>query len=150
MPMSPLRPCSYPGCTRLVQSGRCAEHQVKRDAETHRLYGRRWQARAKAYIASHPWCEDCLERGEYVPAVDVHHMTAHRGDPLTFVTSDLMALCKACHTVRTNIENNRVQVHGEGGSKSFNLGDVERVGLGCEKNSPIDATVGQNDADAAS
>lgn len=118
MPSRLLRPCSYPGCGTLTRADRCIAHPreatastYQRDAATHRLYGRQWQRRRLAQLSAHPWCEDHLERGEYISAVDVHHEERHRGDPIVFARSRLLSLCKACHTIRTNKEK------GEGSQK---------------------------------
>jgi 5-methylcytosine-specific restriction protein A len=47
-----------------------------------------------------PCCEDCLPR--ITPAVDVHHIRKIADAPeLRLVMSNLMSLCKPCHSVRT-------------------------------------------------
>ena len=104
-----LRPCLHPGCPELVRSGRCVRHQTEeqarqgsmRDPTVQRLYDRRWQARRKRQLARQPWCEDCLEIGLYISAIDVHHEVRHRGDPMVFLKSPLRSLCHACHSKRT-------------------------------------------------
>lgn len=105
MPRAALRPCSYPGCAVLVRSGRCDDHQSEgeyvRDKARQRLYDRRWQRRRAAFLAEHPWCEECLRVGKYVAAVDVHHLVAHRGDVHVFLSSPLEALCRGCHGRKT-------------------------------------------------
>jgi 5-methylcytosine-specific restriction protein A len=103
MPYAALRPCTYPGCTELVRGGRCSKHClfVERDPERQRLYGRRWRRMRQAYLAEHPWCEECLSEGRYVAATDVHHKERHEGDASKFYGSDLQALCHACHSRKT-------------------------------------------------
>jgi 5-methylcytosine-specific restriction protein A len=106
MPYRSARPCSYPGCSQLVTKGsRCAVHTVavveQRDPQVHRLYGRAWQKRSKAHLTAWPWCEDCLKKGIYIPASEVHHEQQHKGDRLVFNTSPLTSLCKECHGIRT-------------------------------------------------
>jgi 5-methylcytosine-specific restriction protein A len=111
MPVSPLKPCSYPGCPILVPRGYCANHAERRAAELPRpdyhmpdhqhLYNRGWRVLRQRHLALHPWCEDCLGRGVYMPATDVHHVSRHLGNPLTFRTSPLLALCHACHSAHT-------------------------------------------------
>lgn len=117
MPTKALTPCSYPGCINLVRSGRCAEHprvEVHRDPSAQRLYDRRWQARRKAHLSQHPWCEDCLEQGIYTAATDVHHEKRHGGDPLVFATSPLRSLCHVCHSRRTGVEVGMIKQEGGG------------------------------------
>ena len=104
MPYKAPKPCSYPGCTTLVQHGRCEQHplpNVYRDAEIQRLYDRKWQARRRIFLSGHPWCEECLRANIYTPAIDVHHIRRHGGDRDVFDNSPLEALCKACHSKKT-------------------------------------------------
>ncbi|HSR76309.1 MAG TPA: HNH endonuclease signature motif containing protein [Xanthobacteraceae bacterium] len=63
-----------------------------------RIYGRRWQALRRAYLAAHPLCEcGC----GYAAAV-VDHRRAHNGDRgLLYDWSNLQALTKACHDRKT-------------------------------------------------
>lgn len=113
MPYKALKPCSYPGCTNLVQYGRCELHPMPnpyRDAEVQRLYGRGWQRRRRIYLTANPWCEECLRANIYTPATDVHHLVRHGGDVEVFNSSPLEALCKACHSKKTLEEVG----HGEG------------------------------------
>jgi len=110
MPNAALRPCSYPGCARLVKSGRCDLHQGEEryDPRRSRLYDRHWQKRRMHQLARQPWCEECLRGGAYVPATDVHHLVPHRGDRHIFMTSALESLCHSCHSRKT------VKEQGEG------------------------------------
>ena len=106
-PTASLKPCSYPGCANLVRSGRCAKHQIEqnksefqqyRDPNIQKLYDRRWREVRLKYLASHPWCEECLRANIYEPATDVHHVQRHGGEPSIFRSSPLMALCHRCHS----------------------------------------------------
>lgn len=114
MPSKPLRPCKYPGCAELVPSGYCAAHErprvVERDPERQRLYDRAWQRRRRIHLANHPWCVECLVKGVYEAATDVHHVVPHRGDVKIFWSSPLQSLCHACHSRVTVSE-------GRGGEK---------------------------------
>jgi hypothetical protein len=119
-PSSPKKPCNYPNCSELVTHGYCEKHQPiiderkntkkkqwadpHRDPERQRLYDRTWQARRRAYMAQHPWCEDCAEWGLFEPAQEVHHVIPHKGNREIFVSSPLRALCKICHSRRTRQE----------------------------------------------
>lgn len=100
MPDAALRPCSYPGCSRLVKSGRCDMHrgETRRDPEIHRLYDRKWQDRRRIHLANHPWCAECMRGGSFVPATDVHHLVPHKGNRQIFMTSPLESLCHSCHS----------------------------------------------------
>lgn len=108
MPYKPRRPCSHPGCGRLAENGwqYCAEHQkianknyneYQRDPETNKRYGRSWKRIRDRYIKAHPLCEECQKQGRLTVAEEVHHIL-----PLSKgggnETSNLMALCKSCHS----------------------------------------------------
>ena len=117
MPKKAKKPCSYPGCPELVDKGYCEKHRKdsqesptkisksqpksSEDLRIHRLYGRAWQKRRAVQLASHPWCEDCLNVGIYSGATDVHHVIKHGGDPILFNSSPLISLCHGCHSRRT-------------------------------------------------
>ena len=93
MPYKPKRPCSYPGCPRLTSGRYCEEHQKiitahynkhQRDPASKRRYGRAWKT----------------------PAEEVHHiLPLSKGG--THVESNLMALCKRCHSEITAREGGR-------------------------------------------
>lgn len=107
MPYKPKRPCAYPGCGRLADSGEyCAEHkkvvtkrynQYQRDPASNKRYGRSWKRIRDRYIKAHPLCEECDKNRRIVAAEEVHHI-----QPLSKgggnETSNLMALCKSCHS----------------------------------------------------
>ncbi len=106
MPRKPKRPCSYPGCPRLTDGRYCEEHaklEVKRyekydrDPAVRRRYGRAWKRIRDRYISAHPLCEECLKAGRMTPAEEVHHkLPLSQGG--THAESNLMALCKPCHS----------------------------------------------------
>lgn len=120
MPSSPARPCSYPGCQTLVKAGRCDVHQVttgwERDVKRQRLYGRRWQAFRRKFLAENPWCVECQRAGVSAPATDVDHLIDHKGDPVKFWAGPFQALCKSHHSQKT------AQELGAGGSQNFGAG----------------------------
>lgn len=107
MPYKPKRPCAYPGCGLLADSGEyCAEHkkvvtkrynQYQRDPASNKRYGRSWKRIRDRYIKAHPLCEECDKNGRIKAAEEVHHIL-----PLSKgggnETSNLMALCKPCHS----------------------------------------------------
>ena len=106
MPHKPLTPCRYPGCPKLVSGRYCEEHQklvdkqyeqYDRDPVEKKRYGRTWKRIRDRYIAVNPLCEECLKRGVYTPATEVHHkLPLSRGG--THVDSNLEALCTPCHS----------------------------------------------------
>ncbi|MBM7561496.1 HNH endonuclease [Fusibacter tunisiensis] len=107
MPYKPKRPCSYPGCGLLADGGEyCTEHkkivmkrynQYQRDPKSNKRYGRAWKRIRDRYIKAHPLCEECEKNGRIKAAEEVHHIL-----PLSKgggnETSNLMALCKSCHS----------------------------------------------------
>ena len=112
MATKPLKPCSYPGCASLVESGRCGAHAVvpgrwTRDRSRQRLYGRRWQRFRAAYLAEHPWCVACERIGITTPAEHVDHVVPHKGDVGRFWAGPFQALCPSCHSKKTASETGR-------------------------------------------
>ena len=106
MPYKPKRPCSHPGCPRLTNGQFCEEHQKQenkryekydRPPEMKKWYGRAWKRIRDRHIAQHPLCEVCKRNGRLTPAEEVHHII-----PLsqggTHEDSNLMSLCKCCHS----------------------------------------------------
>lgn len=107
MPYKPKRPCAYSSCGRLADSGEyCAEHkkvvtkhynQYQRDPDSNKRYGRSWKRIRDRYIKAHPLCEECDRNGRIQAAEEVHHIL-----PLSKgggnEKSNLMALCKSCHS----------------------------------------------------
>ena len=106
MPISPKRPCSYPGCPLLTASRYCEEHQkltdrqydkYGRDPASKKRYGRTWRKVRERFLSAHPLCEECRKRGMTTPAQEVHHiLPLGRGGANH--ESNLMALCKRCHS----------------------------------------------------
>lgn len=52
-------------------------------------------------LRSSPLCLDCAAQGLTTAATEVHHIIAKR-DGGTDSEDNLMALCKSCHSKRTN------------------------------------------------
>lgn len=116
MPSSALRPCSQPGCSTLVKSGRCTIHshdRVIRDPDIKRLYNSaRWkrirtQQLALAIVpslADYPLCVECLSNRQLVEATEVDHVYPHRGDEGKFYSGPFQALCKRHHSSKTKRE----------------------------------------------
>lgn len=106
MPRKPKRPCSHPGCPKLTDGRFCEEHakaeakryeKYDRDPAVRRRYGRAWKQIRDYYVSQHPLCEKCLEHGKFAMVEEVHHK-----QPLseggTHEQSNLIALCKSCHS----------------------------------------------------
>lgn len=122
MPRKAKRPCRVRGCPELTElpSGYCAEHekqmwqewQAKRKAnyvrppEYNKRYDRHWREIRKAFLVRNPLCEMCKRQGKYTAAQEVHHIKA-LADGGDNRMSNLMALCKSCHSKITYAENNR-------------------------------------------
>lgn len=77
-----------------------------------RGYGHDWRKLRNAYIAEHPFCEMCDERGVVRDADEVHHVRAFNGvdDPLRLDWSNLQAVCRRCHQIATGGRRRGVRV----------------------------------------
>lgn len=108
MPRTPKRPCRYPGCPNLCDSGvYCREHSAfssdrLRGNATERGYGSRWRAARGRFLRKHPLCAECLRQGKLSPATVVDHVIPHRGNmQLFWDENNWQALCKRCHDQKT-------------------------------------------------
>ncbi|NQT60042.1 MAG: HNH endonuclease [Bacteroidetes bacterium] len=106
MPYKPKRPCSHPGCPRLTDGRYCDEHaklaartyeRYKRNPDSKKRYGYQWRKISKQYLAEHPFCELCIQKGRMTPATLVHH-TRNVSEGGTNDEENLMALCASCHS----------------------------------------------------
>ena len=106
VPSKPKKPCAYPGCPNLTDGRYCPEHQQKvnsnyekygRDKATKKRYGRAWTRIRDKYAAEHPFCELCFDRGIIVPTEEIHHKKP-LSEGGTHDRSNLIALCKSCHS----------------------------------------------------
>ena len=62
----------------------------------------RWRAVRNNYWSKHPFCEDCLERGEINPTEIVHHIIELTPDNINDVSitlneDNLRGVCRQCH-----------------------------------------------------
>lgn len=62
-----------------------------------RGYGGAWQRFRESWLAEHPLCRSCEDRGLIVAATDVDHVIPHRGDPVRFWLGPFQSLCGSCH-----------------------------------------------------
>lgn len=106
MPRKPKRSCSYPGCPELTDGRFCEEHtklmnkcyeKYGRDPAVRRRYGRAWKRIRDSYVKTHPFCEQCYEKGILVPVEEVHHKKP-LSEGGTHDRSNLISLCKSCHS----------------------------------------------------
>ena len=67
-----------------------------------RGYDSAWQIVRKEQLRHYPLCNDCLKEGRYTPANEVHHIAKLSEHPdMRDISSNLMSLCKSCHSTRT-------------------------------------------------
>jgi 5-methylcytosine-specific restriction protein A len=127
MPRKPKKPCRYPGCPNLTDESYCPEHKrlvaaqynrYERTPDMKKRYKGPWPAIRRRFLAGHPLCEMCLREGMYTEAREVHHILP-LADGGSHDTSNLMALCKPCHSRITATEGGRWG-KPQGGSKSQN------------------------------
>jgi 5-methylcytosine-specific restriction protein A len=110
MPRRAQRPCKTAGCAELVaaDTGYCTAHQKCKPGENRltawrRGYDGAWQRFRLMFLRKNPLCDDCLKTERVEPATEVHHLLKVADHPeLKLVESNCMALCKSCHSVRTN------------------------------------------------
>lgn len=115
VPRKPKRPCSYSGCPNLTDGRFCEEHQkqenkhyekYQRPPEIQKRYGYAWRKIRSRFVKDHPLCVKCLEQGKITPVEEVHHIIPlSKGG--THDESNLMALCKSCHSRITAEEGDR-------------------------------------------
>ena len=105
MPQKPKSECTRPGCHNLTARGACTscaaaealEYNRNRPQAERRLFkSARWKKLRAHVLRRSPICESC----QRVPATDVDHIVP-RAQGGTHATSNLQALCKACHSRKT-------------------------------------------------
>ena len=108
MPRTPKRPCRYPGCPNLCDSGvYCRKHSEysadrMRGSAAERGYDGKWRAARDRYLRRNPLCAECLKAGIITPATVVDHVVPHRGDKQLFWDEkNWQPLCKNCHDRKT-------------------------------------------------
>lgn len=115
MPSKPKKPCSFPSCPKLTNGRFCEEHEkqenknyekYRRDPSSKRRYGRAWKRIRDRYVLQHPFCEECQKKGVLTKTEEVHHiLPLSRGG--NHAESNLMALCKSCHSAITARDGDR-------------------------------------------
>lgn len=129
MPSAPLKPCSFPGCGRLVQPGtrRCEVH----GAQDQRQYDREQRSpEAVAFYHSRFWttlsgacreratglCEECQRAGVYRAGNQADHIVPREqggSDDL----DNLQWLCRSCHSRKSATEGSRWGTPGGGAGR---------------------------------
>lgn len=116
MPVSPPRPCNFPGCRAVTHAARCDVHtkQVRAEVDGRRAktaergYGSKWRTARAVFLSAHPLCAECERNGFVTAATVVDHIVPHRGDDKLFWSrSNWQALCASCHSRKTAIEDGR-------------------------------------------
>jgi 5-methylcytosine-specific restriction protein A len=130
----PLKPCAQPGCPNLVESGRCADHDRKRQyyrdhprgSSTAQGYGQRWRRARARFLRAHPLCVRC---GAVATVVD--HKVPHRGNPTLFWDeANWQSMCKPCHDAKTARQ-------GRWGRRSIFLGSTASGSGGGPVSDPV-------------
>jgi len=82
-------------------AARAADHERGNSAQ--RGYDRQWRKTRALWLAQHPLCVECEQRGQYTPATLIDHIrpVQSRDDPLFFDTDNFQSLCRACHARKT-------------------------------------------------
>lgn len=112
------RPCTYPGCGRLVRgASRCDKHayaqqrdhkqeNARRDHSHKHLYNWQWRMAAKQFLREHPLCCVCEAAGRVTAASEVDHRRPHHGArDLFWDGTNWQPLCKPCHSRKTATED---------------------------------------------
>lgn len=88
-----------PYASRVNKSNKYAD---ERKNSASRGYDYRWQCFRASYLKSHPLCVLCEAMGIVEPATEVHHIEDFKADyELKYKKSNLMGLCKPCHSKET-------------------------------------------------
>lgn len=100
----PLKPCTYPGCNKLVPRGRCESHikqadkaydkEREKSADRKFIHSDRWRMIRRIKLSNDPLCEKCKEKMLVTVAVLVHHIDQ---DESNNADENLMSVCNKCH-----------------------------------------------------
>lgn len=129
MPLRAYRPCTYPGCNELVQTGpRCPKHPVdkQRPNANDRGYGYSWRKVRNSFLQKHPWCSDPFgdHADTLVRATQVDHVLP-KSMGGTDAESNLDGKCDHCHNKKTALLDggfgNLKSSEGRGGQNVSNF-----------------------------
>jgi 5-methylcytosine-specific restriction protein A len=113
-----MRYCAQPGCSTLVDKGRCATHARRADqargTAQQRGYTSRWATYAAAFRQQHPFCGEradgtrdtvhsrCAKDGLDTPAECVDHTIPLRQGGSMWDETNHMSACQACNLWKAN------------------------------------------------
>jgi 5-methylcytosine-specific restriction protein A len=110
MPQAAPRPCTAPGCGRLVHdgSGRCERHPrpawTKKADAPKRITGRRLQALRKQLFTANPLCVECERLGRVTLATQRDHIKALAEGGADDDDNNVQGLCDECHEAKSLAE----------------------------------------------
>lgn len=86
---------------------RTVKKRDRRPSAARRGYGHRWRRYRAAFLRRNPLCRRCLRKGITAAACEVDHVRPVSGpdDPLFWKPSNHQALCKPCHSRKTQAED---------------------------------------------
>lgn len=129
MPNSAKKPCTYPGCGRLVEGGgksRCDLHRKKEERErsarrradptddVHLYRSARWRSARALFMRQHSMCAQCKRDGALTPATEMDHIISVKDGGEFWDLNNWQSLCHACHSRKTMRELNRRGVMRDG------------------------------------
>lgn len=109
MPFRPKKPCTWPGCPELVDSGRCDQHRAQtfreqdrqRGNSTQRGYGGAWRRLRLEILRRDEYT--CAHAGCWAKATEVDHIRP-KEDGGTDDPANLQAMCHTHHAEKTTNE----------------------------------------------
>jgi 5-methylcytosine-specific restriction enzyme A len=109
------RPCSYPLCSELVESGYCPKHtnesttrqyaQARRDdPQRMQTNSTRWLKLRRIVLARDPVCRICANAA----STDADHIVPIREGGAKWTLENLQGACHVCHSKKTRREEARL------------------------------------------
>ena len=113
--------CAFVGCKKGTRTRFCESCTIKDDARNKARYktgsrkappnskrfysSAKWKALRARKIQQSPLCEHCTKQGYIKAAYDVDHIVEIKDDSTRSLDiTNLQALCRSCHLVKTNRE----------------------------------------------